>query len=280
MFNTVGIIGLGLIGGSFALEIKRLKLSENIIGFDEDQKSLDFALKNEIIDGYASLNEIGICDFVIVATPSDSIASILKTIFSKVKKGTIIIDVGSVKNAIIKQIKEYLPKDICYIPTHPIAGIEKYGIEASRKDLFKGAYFIITPLENTNNFSLKKVENFAESLGMKVEKMDAEKHDETFAYISHLPHLIAYALVGMVESKKEKNFKFIGGGFKDFTRIASSSEKMWCDIFKLNKDMVIKSVDEFINELNKVKDFIKNDEEGNMLEYFGNARGFKESLDV
>ncbi len=279
MFNNVGIVGVGLIGSSLALEIRNNNLAKNIIGFDKDQKSLDIALKKGVIDGYGSLDELSVCDFVIIATPVSSICNMLKTSFEKLKKGSIVIDVGSVKGAIVEKIKKSLKKDVYYIPVHPIAGIEKFGVGAAKRGLFSGAYCIITPFEGINDFALKKVKNFIETLGMRVELMDAKEHDWVFAYISHLPHIIAYGLVGLIEEKNNEKFKFIGGGFRDFTRIAASSEKMWSDIFLLNKNNVAESIDEFIEHLNIMKNMIDTNNVEGLMEYLKKARLFKESID-
>ncbi len=279
MFDNVGIIGVGLIGSSMALEIRNNNLAKSIIGFDNDQKSLDTALKHGIIDGYGSLDELSICDFVIVATPVSSICDILKMAFDKLKKGSIVIDVGSVKGAIVEKIKKDIKQDIHYVPVHPIAGIEKFGVEAAKKGLFSNAYCIITPFEGINEFAKKKVESFVKALGMRVEIMDADEHDWVFAYISHLPHIIAYNLVGLIEEKNNEKFKFIGGGFRDFTRIAASSEKMWSDIFLLNKKSVAESIDEFIGHMNRLKEMIQKDDSEAVMHYLKRARLFKESID-
>ncbi len=279
MFDVVGIVGVGLIGSSLALEIKNNKLAKSIIGFDNDKKSLDIALNRGIIDVYGSFDELSVCDFVVVATPVASICNILKTVFGKLKENSIVIDVGSVKGAIIDCIKNDIKDNIHYIPIHPIAGIEKFGVNAAKKGLFNNAYCIITPFEGINRFAMSRVEHFLKKLGMKVEIMNPDEHDRVFAYISHLPHVIAYGLVGLIEDKNNEKFKFIGGGFKDFTRIAASSEKMWSDIFMLNKDSLMASIDDFIVHINKMKSMIETDNIGELTEYLKKARLFKESLD-
>ncbi len=279
MFNNIGIVGVGLIGASMAIEIKNKHLAQTVIGFDKNQQSLDIAVKNGIIDGYSNIKDIGVCDFVIVATPVASIADVIKEITPNLKEGTLIIDVGSVKSSIIDSVLPFLDDAIHYVPIHPIAGIEKFGVDAAKKDLFKGAYCIITPFEGINRFAQNKVENFIENLGMRVEIMDAKSHDNVFAYISHLPHFIAYALVGLIENKNDDRFKFIGGGFRDFTRIAASSEEMWSDIFLLNKKELLHSVDEFKIQIDKIRESIETENIESLKEYLRQARIFKESLD-
>ena len=279
MFDNVGIVGVGLIGSSMALEIRNRGLSKTIIGFDSNEKNLNDAIKSGVIDEYASLNDIGICDFVITAAPVLSIPKILKEVFSKLKKDSIVIDVGSVKGAIIDEVKDFLTDNVYYVPVHPIAGIEKFGVQAAKIGLFKDAYCIITPFDDVNTFALNKVENFIRLLEMRVEIMDPYEHDEVFAYISHLPHIIAYGLVSMIEEKNNEKFKFIGGGFRDFTRIAASSERMWSDIFLLNKKNMLKSIDEFINHIEKIKLLLEEDNAEELMDYLKQARLFKESLD-
>lgn len=278
MFNNTGIVGVGLIGSSLALEIKENSLSRLVTGFDADQKSLDTAVQKGIIDSYATLDKIDMCDFVIVATPAGSIPDVLKSVFGKLKKNSIVIDVGSVKSAVIDRVKNSLVEGVHYIPLHPIAGIEKFGVKAAQKGLFRDAYCIITPFDGINQSALESVEKFMQNLGMKIEFMKPDEHDEVFSYISHLPHLIAYALVNLAKEKNNEKFKFIGGGFRDFTRIASSSEKMWGDIFLMNKNKLLKAVSDFEGSINKIKQFIETENMDELVEYLRQARLFKRFL--
>lgn len=281
MFNTVGIIGLGLIGGSFGLAIKHNKLSKVIIGFDENEENLNDALKLELIDiGVSSYKSFSICDFVIVSVPPSQTAKVILGLFEVLKENTIVIDVASVKESIIADIKDFIPKGISYIPTHPIAGTENFGPKAAFRQLFDDKYFIITPI-NDITFAEKKVEQFAKKINMKVKYMNAKRHDEVFAYVSHLPHVIAYNLVDLIWHKKENDeaYSFVGGGFKDFTRIAKSNEKMWSDIFFLNKNNILNAIDEYIKNLLVLKTMIKENNEKKLLETLKNIRLFKEYLD-
>ncbi|PMP69340.1 MAG: prephenate dehydrogenase/arogenate dehydrogenase family protein [Desulfurella multipotens] len=282
MFNTIGIVGLGLIGGSLGLAIKHKKLSKIIIGYDNNQENLDDALNLELIDiGANSYKSFSICDFVIVSVPPSQTAHVVIQLFEVLKENTIVIDVASIKKPIIDSIKNYIPKTIAYVPTHPIAGTENFGPKSAFRQLFDDKYFIITPINNIS-FAEKKVEEFAKTINMKVKYMDADKHDKVFAYVSHLPHAIAYSLVNLIRQKKEDDeaYGFIGGGFKDFTRIAKSNEKMWCDIFLLNQSNMINAIDEYIQNLLILKDAIKNNEERELIQILKNIRLFKENLDV
>ncbi len=278
MFDTVGIVGLGLIGASIAIDVRKRNLAKTIIGFDSDEKALNRALDEGVIDAYGELKSASVCDFVVVATPVYSIPGIVKKLLGIMKPHSIVMDVGSVKGAIIERLEGDLGGNVYYIPVHPIAGIEKFGFSAAMADLFENAYCIITPYDGMNRFAAKRVEAFVEALGMRVEIMDAKEHDMVFGYISHLPHLIAYALVALIEKKHNEKFKFIGGGFRDFTRIAASSERMWSEIFLMNSDELLKTTKEYKQHIEKLEKLIEADDLEGLTEYLKAARLFKESL--
>lgn len=280
MFKTVGIIGVGLIGGSLALAMRENRLCETIIGFDNNQSNLSVAINAGIIDAYADIKEIELCDFVVVATPVLSIGNILKRIFTLLKKGSIVIDVGSVKGAIVDKIKDDIPDYINYVPTHPIAGKENFGPEAADAHIFKDAYFIITPLKEIG-FAEKKIVALASAIKSKVEIMDYEKHDVVFAYLSHLPHALAYTLVKLVNThyEQDNSFKFFGGGFRDFVRISKSNELMWNDIFFANKDNILEAIDEYVDKLSKLKLLIANGNSQELTAMLKKSRLFKETID-
>ncbi len=279
MFKIVGIVGVGLIGASMALEIKRRGLAERIVGFDSEERVLQKAVDEGVVDAYSDIRGASVCDLAIVATPVFSIPSIVKELMGTMKPHSIVMDVGSVKGAIIDALNPYLNRDVYYIPVHPIAGIEKFGLNAARVGLFEGAYCIITPYPGMNRFAAKRVEAFVEALGMRVELMDAHNHDRVFAYISHLPHLIAYALVALIENKKDEKLKFIGGGFKDFTRIAASNERMWSEIFLMNKKELLKATGEYKKEIETIERLVENSDLDGLIEHLRAARLFKESLE-
>ncbi len=278
MFNSTGIVGVGLMGSSIALELKKRGLTRNIIGFDEDRASLEAAKSKGIVDeAAADLSEFDECDFAIVATPVFSIAPIVNRLGSIMRQDAIIIDVGSLKAAVLKQIS--LEKlNAAFVPVHPIAGIEKFGVHAARMGLFDGAYCIITPFDGLKDEAFDRVKVLIKRLGMRLEIMDPEEHDRVFAYISHLPHLIAYALVGLVEEKNNEKFKFIGGGFRDFTRIAASSERMWSEIFLMNKDNMLMAIREYKDHIERIEGFIAEGDLNRLADYLKMARLFKESL--
>ncbi|AEA34010.1 prephenate dehydrogenase [Hippea maritima] len=278
MFDAIGIVGVGLIGGSIALDAKSLGLTKKILGFDKDEGVLDRALQLGVIDKKGDGFDVGECDLVIVATPVRSIPSVLRDVFGKAKDGSIVIDVGSVKKPIVDSVTEFLEENVYYVPVHPIAGIERFGINAATNGLFRNAYCIITPFNGMNKEKANIVGEFLEKLGMKLIFMEPKLHDEVFGFVSHLPHAIAYTLVGLA-AKKNENYRFIGGGFRDYTRVASSSEKMWSDIFFMNKVNLIASIEDFIGELFKLKNKIEKNDYDGVIEYLKMARLFRESLD-
>lgn len=280
MFKTAGIIGVGLIGGSLALAMRENRLCETIIGFDNNQSNLDTAINSGIIDAYADIKEIGLCDFVIVATPVLSIPNILHRIFTLLKEGSIVIDVGSVKGPIVNSVKNDIPNYINYIPAHPIAGKENFGPEAADAHLFEDAYFIITPVEHAG-FAEKKIAALAKAIKSKVEIMDYTKHDIVFSYLSHLPHVLAYTLVELINThyEQDSSFKFFGGGFRDFVRISKSNEFMWNDIFFANRDNILNSIDEYTDKLMELKLLIKNGSSQELTAMLKKSRVFKESID-
>lgn len=281
MFNAIGIVGLGLIGGSLSLAIKYHKLSKIVIGFDKNEENLNNALNLELVDiGANSYKSFSICDFVIVSVDPSQTVQVILDLFNVLKENTIIIDVASVKKPIIDNIKNYVPKGISYVPAHPIAGTENFGPKSAFRQLFEGKYFIITPIAEVT-FAEKKVEEFAKKINMKVRYMKAQKHDEVFAYVSHLPHVISYNLVNLIWQKKEEDeaYGFVGGGFRDFTRIAKSNEKMWSDIFLLNKNNILTAINDYISSLSDLKKLIENNEEDKLIDFLKNIRLFKENLD-
>ncbi len=281
MFNTVGIIGLGLIGGSLGLAIKQHKLAKIIIGYDNNEKNLNDALNLELIDiGANSYKSFSMCDFIIVSTPPLETTQVILDLFGFLKEHTIVIDVASVKKPIIDKIKDYIPNNIKYVPTHPIAGTENFGPKSAVRHLFDNKYFIITPFFDVS-FAEKTVEEFAKKINMKVKYMTPQKHDQVFAYVSHLPHVVAYNLVKLIWQKKQNDetYAFSGGGFKDFTRVAKSNEKMWSDIFLLNKQNILDAINDYIDSLNELKNTIENNNQEQLTEILHNIRIFKERLD-
>jgi prephenate dehydrogenase len=257
MFKKISIIGVGLIGGSIGLAVKKNNLAQEVIGTTSRKTTLQKALKVKAIDrGTLSLSKcVNDADLVILAVPIDEIERILKTIKPFLKKGCVVTDIASTKQRIIKMANEVLGKDAHFIGTHPMAGSEKRGVEYASADLFKKSILIATPTAKTNKAKLNKLKSFWQKLGAKVIIMSSRKHDETAAAISHLPHALAVSLMNVVSPG---DLKFSAGGFKDVTRIAKSSEIIWQGIFESNSKEVSKKIDQFIKELTAFKKVLSN----------------------
>jgi len=284
-FKNVLIIGLGLIGGSLALSLKNEGFKGKIYGFDLNKERIKKASElNAIDEGFDKFEDINWqdIDLVILATPVKTFENIAKQIKPFLNKDTIISDVGSVKGELVLKISKILQPNI-FVGVHPIAGTEKEGIENAVIGLFKGARLIITPSENINQDILKRIEKFWKDLGSKVEIMEPYLHDFVFASVSHLPHAVAFALVdALINLSKETGidlFKYPGGGFKDFTRIAASSPTVWKDIFLENKKDVLHTIDEFIKSMNKLKEAIEKEDEEKILNILSESREKRLSLE-
>ncbi len=277
LFNSVGIIGVGLIGGSIALSLKNKKLAKSIVGFDINEDNLKRALELGIIDKKCDIDCISKCDVVVVSTPVGTISEYIIEIL-KLNRDARVLDVGSVKKPIVDCVLKRLGNGVNYIPMHPIAGTENFGPEAAFDGLFERAFCIITPYDGMSDVLLEFGKSFAQNLGMVVKTMRPELHDEVFGYVSHLPHVIAYTLVHLV-SEKPKEFSFVGGGFRDYTRVAASSEIMWSDIFLMNKGNVLKAIDEYMENLKNFKGIIEKEDKDSLVEYLKQVRVFKRKLD-
>ena len=282
-FNKVTIIGVGLIGGSLAISLKEAGACAMVVGVGRGIENLKTAKRLGIIDSYTTDVKEGVkdSDFVVVGVPVLSIAKVVKTAAPYLKKGCIVTDVGSVKEAVVRDVEPLMPKGVYFVAGHPIAGTEHSGAEAAFSGLFKDRRCILTPTSNTDNNALEKVKAVWELAGSDVVIMDARGHDIILASVSHLPHVIAYSLVNTVADMEEKAgdvLKYSAGGFKDFTRIASSSPEMWRDICLMNKDAVLRLLDEFQKRLDEIKGHIK-DGNGDLVQKdFERAKRVRDSL--
>jgi len=259
--KQITIVGPGLIGASIGLALKQKKIVGKVIGIDKNKKNLDDAIKKGCIDiGLSKINEkIADSDLFFLCTPVSQIEECIKKLLPFLKKGSIVTDVGSVKNIFSKKIFSDIRKVSDFIPGHPIAGTEFSGAKNATKGLFENKWCIITP-ENNPRKNVSKLKKVWETLGMRVSLMTAKEHDKIMSITSHLPHLIAFTIVGTAINHNNKVGKsllnFSAGGFRDFTRIASSDAEMWRDIFLNNKNNVLDTLDEFINDLKKFRDLI------------------------
>lgn len=266
--NKITIIGPGLIGASLGLALKKNNLSKKILGIDKNKQNLINALKiNAIDESYGRIdNKINESDIIFLCTPVGTFKNILQTINKFATKKLVVTDVGSVKGIFNEDFIKNL-NNLDLVPGHPIAGTEFSGAINAKDKLFKGKWFILTPLKKTDNNSL--IESLWTKIGMKVHFMKIEEHDALMSITSHLPHLIAFTIVGTafkLSSKDKKNlYNFSAGGFKDFTRIGSSDPEMWKDIFLKNNKHLLKTLSEFTKDLKSLRKLIReNDSKGIM----------------
>ena len=250
MFERVAILGSGLIGGSFALALKRAGLANAIVAYDRDAAVADRARELEIADATATAarDAVAGCDFVVVAAPVSQTESILAAIASSLERDAIVTDVGSTKRDVIAAARRALGERIaCFVPGHPIAGREVHGPDAALADLFVDKRVLLTPLAENHDATIARVRDAWVACGARVQTLDADAHDRVLSAVSHLPHLLAYALVAQIAEAPDADLKFslAGGGFRDFTRIAASSPEMWRDIALANRDALLDDLDDY-----------------------------------
>ena len=258
-FNKVTIIGVGLIGGSLAKVLKAKSLAGRIVGAGRSRQTLDLARTLGVID-HMELDvkqAVEGSDLVVLASPVGMFGSIAREIGPYLKKGAILTDVGSVKGGLVKEIEDATPLDVHFVPGHPIAGKEKFGVAEAMETLFHGATCILTPTKKTDVRALDVVKDIWLAAGSKIVIMDADTHDKIFAAVSHMPHVAAFAMMCAVTDLKagtENYIKYSGAGFRDFTRIAASSPEMWKDICLLNRDNIVQMLDRYQIALSNFKD--------------------------
>ncbi|MDD5291883.1 MAG: prephenate dehydrogenase [Candidatus Omnitrophica bacterium] len=274
MFNRITIIGVGLIGGSLAKDIKKKKLCNKLAGFFRNKHKLNKAIREKIVDiGCSDLKEsIKNSDLVILALP---INHIIRTMF-EIKKiadsKTIIMDVGSTKNK-IAQVADKL--GLNFVGTHPLAGSEKKGIDFSAERLFDNSKVIITPTKKTNKKAIRKVKTLWEKLNANVITLSPQQHDKIISFTSHLPHLVSFSLINSIP---QKFLPFGASGLKDTTRIALSDAEIWSDIFLNNKEL-LKSLDALRKELGEMARLIKTNKRNNLIQNINKARNKRKSIE-
>ncbi len=273
-FDRVTVVGVGLIGASFALSLRQHGLCKSIIGYGRREENLKKAKERGIIDNY-SLDVCKACedaDLILLATPVGIFKGITDKIKGSLKRGAMVTDVGSVKGRLVYELESLMPEGVYYIGSHPIAGSDRSGIDDAKADLFKDARCIITPTESSDTGTLQKVALLWESMGAKVEFMEPYKHDEIYAAVSHLPHVIAYNLVNTIRDVDSEFIKYAGQGFKDTTRIALSSPEMWRDIVIYNRENLIRLIDTFVGNLEKMKKLLEDADAEGIEQEFSKAQ--------
>jgi len=283
-FDTVCIIGLGLIGGSIGLSMKKNNFESKVIGYAKTERTLSRAVERGLVDDAEKnlVKAVNGADLIILATPLSTFKSIIKEIAPFLKKGSIVTDTGSAKFTVLEELKDLIPKDVEFIPGHPIAGTEESGPDSGFPELFENRWCILTPTKDNSEESIKSIKYFWELLGSKVEIMDALHHDKVLAITSHIPHLIAYNIVGtandLANVTDSEVVKYSAGGFRDFTRIAASDPKMWSDIFTYNSEAVLEMLDLFSNDLIKLKESILKKDTNMLFSSFEKTRNVRKRI--
>ncbi len=272
LFNKVAIVGVGLIGGSMGLALKKKQLAKQVVGVSRHKESTILAKKIGAIDiGSQSLNIISGADLVIFATPVKTIINLAPEISKIISKGCIVTDVGSSKSEIVSKLQKIFPH---YIGSHPLSGSEKRSIRHAGVDMFKGTQCILTPTRKTEPKALNKIKSLWVKLGAKVSLLSPEAHDKILSFTSHLPHVAAFSLIGIVP---KEYFKFSSNGLKDTTRIAASQPQLWVDIFLSNRKNIIRAINALQNKISAIKSAVQKNNR-NLLNKILNAAKEKREI--
>jgi prephenate dehydrogenase len=279
-FHKVTILGVGLIGASFALAMKKHGLCSEIIGCGRREENLRRAQEKQMIDSFETdpLRACDGSDLVVLATPVGSFLDLVKKMRGSLKKGALVTDVGSVKGNLVHDIDAQMPPGVCFVGGHPIAGSDRSGIDTAAADLFRGALCIITPTEKTDKDALEAVIGIWTAFGSKIKHINPDEHDRIYAAVSHLPHLIAYELVNAVGDMESSYLAFSGQGFKDATRIALSSPELWKDICLLNRENLIESIEILKSNLDRASRYLRASDSEALVEDFRRARTLREGI--
>ena len=284
MFKKICIIGCGLIGSSLARAIKKYNLSEKIVSSNRsdivNKKVLGLKIVNDSSSDTQKMAKDS--DLIIIATPLSSYENVILKIKNSLKNGMILTDVGSVKERVISLVEKAIPKDVSWIPSHPIAGTEESGPEAGFSELFKNRWCILTPSKKAKEKDIDTLKSFWKKIGSKVDIMDAKQHDYILSITSHIPHLVAYNIVNtsinIQEEKQSAIIKYSAGGLRDFTRIAASNPIMWRDIFIQNKTNTSKEIEKFIANLEDLKNAIENEDGKKLEEIFTKTKKIRKEI--
>ncbi|THD54049.1 MAG: prephenate/arogenate dehydrogenase family protein [Bradyrhizobium sp.] len=283
-FKRVALIGFGLIGGSIARAARDQGLAGEIVTTARSAKTRARVLELGIVDRVMETNAQAAedADLVILCIPVGACGAVAQEIAPHLKPGAIVSDVGSVKGAVVKDMAPHLPAGVHFVPAHPVAGTENSGPDSGFAELFINRWCILTPPEGTDPNAVEKLRAFWAAIGAKVEIMTPDHHDMVLAITSHLPHLIAYTIVGTADElegvTQSEVLKFSAGGFRDFTRIAASDPIMWRDVFLTNKDAVLEMLGTFNEDLSKLTRAIRRGDGEALFEHFTRTRAIRRGI--
>ncbi|MCS6787253.1 MAG: prephenate dehydrogenase/arogenate dehydrogenase family protein [Thiobacillaceae bacterium] len=261
MIRRLAILGVGLIGGSLALALKRTALVETVVGYGRGRDNLELALRQGVIDALADTPETAVAgaELAVLAVPVGSMPWLMQRIAPVLAPDAVLTDVGSTKQDVVAAAEAHLgPRLARFVPGHPIAGAEASGVAAAHADLFRGKEVILTPLPHTDPLALERVQAMWQGCGAQVLRMPPALHDRIFAAVSHLPHLAAFALMDELAGRDEAElyFRHAGSGFRDFTRIAGSHPEMWRDIALANRAALVAELDAYIARLRVMRELV------------------------
>ena len=283
-FRRVALIGIGLINSSIARFMRREGCAKEIVGCARSEETRSKALELDLVDRVAADpgEAVDGADFVVLGAPVGANAALARVFGPRIAPGAIVTDVGSVKSAVIRDVGPHIPKGAHLVPGHPVAGTEHSGPEAGFAELFDGRWCILTPPDGTDEKAVETVSAFWSSAGMRVDIMDAQHHDRVLAITSHLPHLIAYNIVGTADDlemvTQKEVVKYAAGGFRDFTRIAASDPVMWRDVFINNQEAVLEMLGRFTEDLAALQRAIRWGDGDALEELFTRTRAIRREL--
>lgn len=284
IFSKVALLGVGLIGSSMAHAMRRAGAAEHIAGYSHRAETLDIA--RTVGFAHSLYGDAAACvrdaDLVVLASPVGTFGALAEEIAPALKQGAILSDVGSVKGAVIRDVGPHVPDGVHFIPAHPIAGTEQSGPTAGFAELFDGRWCILTPPPGTDAEAVAKLKAFWQALGSQVEVMEPQRHDLVLAITSHVPHLIAYNIVGTADDletvTESEVIKFSAGGFRDFTRIAASDPTMWRDVFLNNREAVLEVLGRFSEDLSALQRAIRWGDGDALFNLFTRTRAIRRSI--
>ncbi len=284
LINRLAIIGVGLIGGSLALALRRQGMVGEVVGIGRGEANLRRGVELGVIDRYSLDPCEGVrgADLIFIATPVCTIAGIIARIAPFLSPGAIVTDGGSVKEEIVAASEPLMPSGTFFVGGHPIAGTEHSGVEAAFADLYENRRCILTPTPQTDPTALALVSRIWEAAGSQVVLMDVHKHDRVLAAISHLPHMVAYSLVNAVggyDRFDESILRYSAGGFRDFTRIASSDPVMWRDIALMNREALLEMMDFFADSLSHLRRLVAAGESDGLERFFADSKELRDGIE-
>ncbi len=284
MFDRIALIGIGLIGSSLARVIRREGIAGEVVISTRSAATLKRAEELDLGDRYTTdaADAVRDADLVIVSVPVGSSGAVAQQIAAALKPGAIVTDVGSTKASVIAQMQPYLPAQVHFIPGHPLAGTEKSGPDAGFAELFENRWCILTPLEGTDTDAVERLSAFWRACGSNVDTMDPQHHDMVLAMVSHLPHIIAYNIVGTADDlqtvTKSEVIKYSASGFRDFTRLAASDPTMWRDVCLHNKDAILEMLSRFSEDLASLQRAIRWGDGDKLFDLFTRTRDVRRSI--